>query len=62
MGIERFNLAALLDFQNFIRPNKSNPDSKTNYFVGLDAQKIYPPIYRHLFLHVSEWEKVWPQR
>ena len=37
MGIKQFNLAALLDFPNVIRPNKSNPDS--GFQRGLDAQK-----------------------
>ena len=27
-GLKRFNLTALLDFPNDIRPNESNPDSK----------------------------------
>ena len=44
MRIKQFNLVALLDFPNVIRPNESD-------------QK-YPRGYRCLFPYVSEWEKV----
>lgn len=40
-GRKLFNPAALLDFPNFISPNRSNSDSKTSYFATL--QKNYPP-------------------
>ena len=50
-GIKLSNVAALLDFQNVIRPSESNPDSEANH-CGLDAQN------RHLFPHVSERGKV----
>ena len=35
MGIKQFNLAALLDFPNVIKPNESNPDSETSNFAAV---------------------------
>ena len=32
-GIKRFNLVALLDFPNVIRPNELNPDDETSHFA-----------------------------
>ena len=39
MGIKWFNRVALLDFPNVIKPNESNPDSKTSHFAILDAPR-----------------------
>ena len=35
IGIKQYNLEALLDFQNVIGPNESNPDSFTSHFAAV---------------------------
>ena len=59
MVIKQFNCAAFLGFRNVIGPNGSNSDSETSDFAGVVMlKKYYSLIYKHLFHHVSLWEKV----
>ena len=64
--IKLFNLAALLDFPNVIKPNESNPDSETSHFVSfpmeVNGKKYFflCPMASHddvfqLFGHYENW-------